>query len=229
MKKFLIGLATVLTLLAVVVVAEKTSADAQTAQSKTNAGDPADTQGGAASDPTVDLGPDAPVYSAGLWRDGKAVFSDVKFLDFFWKDHYRRGYRPEQPIHYSHRLHIEKNQMECQYCHSGVTKSNFATIPSVDLCMGCHKAVKTDSPEIKKLKDYFDKGQPVPWEPVNNLPEHVRFNHKRHLKAGVSCQNCHGQIQKMTVVERMASLKMGFCVSCHRENGASIDCSTCHY
>ncbi|MFN8390926.1 MAG: cytochrome c3 family protein [Bdellovibrionota bacterium] len=216
MKKFLLGIAAVFTLLAVVVVAERPSIGAQP-------------EGNAQTDPMVDLGPDNDIYKAGLWREGKATDTDWKFLDILWKAPFRRGYRPTQPIAYSHRVHMEKNGMECQYCHSGVTKSNFATVPSVELCMGCHKAVKTESPEIKKLKDYYDKGQPVPWEPVNNLPEHVRFPHKRHLKAGVGCQNCHGQVQKMTVVEKVSSLKMGFCVSCHREKGASIDCSACHY
>lgn len=166
---------------------------------------------------------------AGLWNEGKAVFSDWKFLDFLWNQKYVRGYKPTQPINYNHQIHVEKNQIECQYCHSGVTKSSFATIPSVELCMGCHKSVRTDTEEIKKLKSFFDKKQPVPWVSVNNLPEHVRFNHKRHLKAGVSCQNCHGQVQKMEVVERVSSFKMGFCVSCHRDKGASIDCATCHY
>lgn len=164
---------------------------------------------------------------AGLWRGGKAVFSDVRPLDVFWK--YARGYKPSQPINYNHKIHVEKNKMECQYCHSGVAKSPFATVPSVELCMGCHKLVKTDSPEIKKLAEYFHSKQPVEWEPVNNLPEHVQFTHERHIKAGVGCQMCHGQIQKMDVVEKGASLKMGFCVSCHRERGASIDCATCHY
>ena len=184
----------------------------------------------AGSDPAESTNSNQPDdLGAGLWNEGKAVFSDWKFLDFLWNSKYRRGYQPEQPIHYSHKLHMEKNHMECQYCHSGVTKSSFATIPSVELCMGCHKSVKTESEEIKKLKSYFDKNQPVPWVSVNNLPEHVRFNHKRHVKAGVSCQTCHGQVQKMEVVERVSSLKMGFCVSCHRDKGASIDCATCHY
>lgn len=164
---------------------------------------------------------------AGVWNEGKAVFSDWKLLDFFWD--YPRGYTPEQPINYNHRIHVEKNQMECTYCHSGVNKSAFATVPSTELCMGCHKLIKTDSPEIKKLKDYYDKKQPVQWEPVNNLPEHVYFTHERHIKAGIGCQNCHGQVQKMDKVEKVASLKMGFCVTCHREKGASIDCLTCHH
>lgn len=166
---------------------------------------------------------------AGLWREGVAVFSDIKLLDLFVPAQYRRGYKPIQPVNYSHVLHVEKNQIECQYCHSGVNKSSFATIPSLETCMGCHKQVKADSAEIKKLKEAWDAHKPIEWEPVNNLPEHVQFNHQRHLQAGIGCQNCHGQVQKQDVVERVSSLKMGFCVSCHREYGASTDCGVCHY
>jgi len=168
-----------------------------------------------------------PNYEAGLWNEGKAVFSDVKALDVFWK--YARGYQPEQPIKFSHRVHVQKNNMECQYCHSGVNKSPFATIPSLELCMGCHKSVVSDRPEIQKLKkEYFDLNKPVEWVPVNNLPEHVYFTHERHIKAGVGCHSCHGQVPEMEVVEKVSSLKMGFCVSCHRDRGASIDCLVCH-
>ena len=163
---------------------------------------------------------------AGLWREGKAVFSDLKLLDMFWK--YSRGYKPEQPIDFSHRLHVEVNQIECQYCHSGVSKSPYATIPSVETCMGCHKVIEAEHDEIKKLKEYFDNKESIEWEPVHHLPEHVYFTHERHIKAGVSCQTCHGQVDKMEKVEKMSSMKMGFCVSCHREKGVSIDCAVCH-
>ncbi len=165
----------------------------------------------------------------GLWKEGKAVFSDVTALDVFLHDYYVRGYRPEQPIKFSHQQHVEKAQMECQYCHSGVAKSPFPTIPSVELCMGCHKLVKTESPEIQKLKKYYDEGKPVEWVPVMNLPEHVRFPHERHIKAGVGCQSCHGQMNRMQSAEKVSSLKMGWCLSCHRDKGATIDCSACHY
>lgn len=163
---------------------------------------------------------------AGVWNDGKAVFSDVAFLDIFWR--YARGYKPKQPIAYNHKIHVNKNNMECQYCHSGVHKSPFATVPSVELCMGCHKMIRTDSPEIKKLKESFDSKKPVEWESVNHLPEHVYFTHERHTKAGIGCQKCHGQVQEMDEVEKVSSLKMGFCVTCHRERGASTDCLVCH-
>jgi hypothetical protein len=168
----------------------------------------------------------------GLWREGKAVPTDFEWIDHLWDNLFSRtnarGYKPEQPIKYSHQIHVEKNKIECQYCHSGVAKSPYATMPSVESCMGCHKVVKTDSPEIKKLTEYFKSGQPIPWKPVTNLPEHVNFTHERHIKAGVGCQNCHGQMQKVDEAEKVSSLKMGLCVSCHREKGASIDCLVCH-
>ncbi len=166
---------------------------------------------------------------AGLWRDGQAVFSDIPLLDLFIKDKYARGYQPEQPVNYSHVIHVKQNGIECQYCHSGVSKSSYATIPPLELCMGCHNMVKTDSEEVKKLANAWNNKEPIEWMPVHNLPEHANFNHQRHIKAGVGCQNCHGQVQNMEVVERVSSLKMGFCVSCHRDQGVSIDCGLCHY
>ena len=167
-----------------------------------------------------------PGYKDGLWREGQAMATDVAPLDLFLK--YARGYRPEQPLNYSHVIHVDKNNIECTYCHSGVTKSSYATVPSLESCMGCHKLIRTDRPDIKKLKEAWDKGHPIEWEPVNRLPEHAYFTHERHIKAGVGCQKCHGQVQKMPRVEKVSSLKMGWCVSCHRERGASTDCATCH-
>ncbi|HQH26656.1 MAG TPA: cytochrome c3 family protein [Oligoflexia bacterium] len=166
---------------------------------------------------------------AGVWRGGKAVFSDWKFTDVFLPPRYRRGYRPLQPVAYSHRTHVEKLGMECQYCHFGVNKSAHAVIPSVDSCMGCHASVRSDLPEVQKLKNYWEQKKPVEWIPVSNLPEHVRFSHERHVRAGVACYICHGQVNKMDVVEKASSLKMGFCLSCHRESGAVNDCGACHH
>lgn len=166
-------------------------------------------------------------YTKGVWRDGKAVFSDIKLLDLFWRNK-KRGYKPAQPIKYSHVAHVIKSKIECTYCHSGVNKSPYATIPSVESCMGCHKLVMTESEEIKKLKDAYEKGRPIEWVPVTNLQEHVYFTHERHIKAGVACATCHGQVHKMEEVEKVSSMKMGWCVSCHRDQGASIDCAVCH-
>lgn len=171
----------------------------------------------------------------GVWNDGQAALWDLNLLDHFRLFGYTervRGFRPEQPIHFSHVLHVQKNKMDCQFCHWSVAKASFAAIPEVETCMGCHKIVAGASEQgkkdILKLREYFEKGQPIPWVKVHVTPDHVKFNHKRHIKAGVACQSCHGQIPEMEVVERVSSMKMGWCISCHREKGASIDCMTCH-
>jgi hypothetical protein len=151
-----------------------------------------------------------------------------------------KGPNIEQPIHYSHEIHAGKLGMDCLYCHTNVDKSPVANIPNVETCMNCHKYVKrredqhADSPEIAKLVKYYEEGQTIPWKHVHWLPDHVGFNHKRHVLAGVRCETCHGDIKTFPVVHRVVTLSMGFCVQCHkanRENAAhpaSLDCGTCH-
>ena len=142
---------------------------------------------------------------------------------------------PQQPIEYSHELHAGRLGMDCLYCHTGAAKSPIANIPAVGTCMGCHKIVSVDKPEIKKLAGYAERGEPIPWVEVHRLPDHVKFNHKRHVKAGVACQTCHGPVEKMARVYQYSSLKMGWCITCHRQNvdhpehPATMDCVACHH
>ncbi|MDX1973167.1 MAG: cytochrome c3 family protein, partial [Candidatus Sumerlaeia bacterium] len=107
-----------------------------------------------------------------------------------------KGYEPLQPIPYSHKLHagLEDGQlgMQCLYCHGSAEKSAHAGVPSVDTCMGCHTLVKTDSPYIKQLTEYYQSGESVPWVRIHSLPDHAYFNHAAHVAAGVACQTCHG-------------------------------------
>ena len=181
---------------------------------------------------------------SGVYNDGQAAFWDLPFMDHFMifgaKERVR-GYRPEQPIAFSHVTHVQRNQMECQYCHWSVSKAAYAAIPEVETCNGCHGALAPGLPpkiagttelqqnEIKKIGAAFTAGKPIEWVKVHVQPNYVRFNHKRHVKAGTSCQECHGQVPKMEVVERVTSMKMGWCVDCHRQRGTSIDCYTCHF
>lgn len=143
-----------------------------------------------------------------------------------------QGYKPEQPIKFSHKLHVGQNKIECQYCHSGVEKSRHAVIPSVAVCMNCHKYVQQGpnygTEEIAKIYSYsgwdpeksaFTKApKQIEWVKIHNLPDHVYFNHAQHVKVGgVECQTCHGKIEEMEVVEQYAPLSMGWCVNCHRQ------------
>jgi hypothetical protein len=171
----------------------------------------------------------------GVFNDGKAALWDLNILDhykYFGPRSRGRGYKPEQPIAFSHITHVQKNQMDCQYCHWSVSKAAFAAIPETETCMGCHNLVKGRSDfqksEIAKLEQFYKDGTPIPWIKVHVMPAHVHFNHKRHIKAGVNCQECHGQVPNMSTVERVTSMKMGWCIDCHRQQGTSIDCWTCH-
>lgn len=173
--------------------------------------------------------------TTGVWNHGMAAPWDLPMLDhflIFGPNSRVRGYAPTQPINFSHVRHVQINKMECQYCHWSVAKAAFAAIPEVESCYGCHKFIlgTTDEQkaEIKKIGEAFNAGEPVSWIKVHVMPDHVKFNHKRHVRAGVSCQECHGQIPEMAKVTRVSSLKMGWCMDCHRARGASIDCWTCH-
>ncbi len=142
----------------------------------------------------------------------------------------------EQPIAFSHRKHVAKG-ISCTFCHWGAEKYASATLPSVTLCMSCHSVVKTDSPEIKKVKQYLDQKMEIPWRRIYRLPgsADLFFNHHRHAFAGVKCVVCHGEVGSRDVLQKEVTLTMGFCVSCHRANRARFyspaladDCATCH-
>jgi Cytochrome c7 and related cytochrome c len=138
--------------------------------------------------------------------------------------------KPVQPIAYTHKVHLA-NGMQCTDCHVGVDQGPDARIPSVNFCMTCHQVIATDKPEIKKLAAYRARGEDIPWQRVYGFQPsaHVRFNHAPHIRAGVDCKLCHGDMTTQTVAERKVDHTMGFCITCHQQKGTSIDCVTCHY
>jgi len=145
---------------------------------------------------------------------------------------YNKGYSPEQPIAFSHELHVGQNKIQCQYCHNQVERSKSSNIPSLSTCMNCHQQVagRNNPDAIKKLRDAYSEGKTIEWVRVHMLPDHVQFNHQAHVTKGVSCQTCHGEIEKMAKVYQYSDLSMGWCVNCHRqpENKAPLNCTTCH-
>ena len=140
----------------------------------------------------------------------------------------RQPAAPVQPIEFSHRVHAGDNQLACAYCHTGVSRSAVAGAPSVATCYECHRGVRLRNPEITKVLDSWEAKQPVRWVRVHSLPDHVYFSHKRHTLAGVQCQQCHGEIATMERVQQVSDLSMGWCVNCHQEHNAPLECSTCH-
>ena len=151
------------------------------------------------------------------------------------------GYTPLQPIKYSHKLHAGDMKIDCQYCHVGVEKSRFASVPSVNICMGCHIIARKDTAEVQKLTWYYNNGFPIPWKRIHKVPDFAYFNHSVHVNKGIICESCHGDIKSMEVVGQANSFTMGACLNCHRNpherlpNAKEINaqpgpdnCSTCH-
>jgi Cytochrome c7 and related cytochrome c/Class III cytochrome C family len=138
--------------------------------------------------------------------------------------------KPEQPIPFPHKTHIDK-KAECVDCHESVAKGPIAGIPSVKTCMICHSQIATDRPLIKQVTSYSDKGVEIPWQRVYGFTReaHVRFNHAPHIRASVDCAACHGDVAKQSVAERVVDHNMGFCVKCHEQKNAPNECLTCHY
>jgi len=136
----------------------------------------------------------------------------------------------KQPIAFTHKIHLEHG-MQCTDCHKGVASGPDATIPNVSLCMTCHQVIATDKPEIKKVAAYQKRGEQIPWHRVYWFYQsaHVKFRHGPHIRAGVGCVTCHGDMRQQTVAVRKAGLDMGFCVGCHRMHKAPTDCTTCHF
>ena len=150
-----------------------------------------------------------------------------------------KGYKPEQPIKFSHKLHAGDNAIACQYCHNSVEKSRHAGIPTVNVCMNCHKAIQTGpkygEKEISKIYTAagFDpktgnydhsKENPIQWIKVHNLPDHVYFNHSQHVVVGKQeCTTCHGDVKSMTVAEQKQPLTMAWCIDCHRKTEVAME------
>ena len=159
-----------------------------------------------------------------------------------------QGYMPVQPIHYSHKIHSGANKIECKYCHSSARVSKYSGIPSLNVCMNCHKNISEYSGEedlengydkefytneIKKLyaavgwdednQVYTGKTQPVKWVRIHNLPDHVYFNHAQHVEvAKIECQKCHGLVEEMEIMYQYSPLTMGWCINCHKESNIDL-------
>lgn len=160
-----------------------------------------------------------------------------------------QGYMPVQPIHYSHKVHAGLNEIDCKYCHSSARVSKTAGIPSLNVCMNCHKNISEYTGEedlangytkefytneIKKLyaavgwdeetQSYTGKTEPVKWVRIHNLPDFAYFNHAQHVTVGgIECQTCHGPVEEMEVMYQFSPLTMGWCITCHKETDVKME------
>lgn len=155
-----------------------------------------------------------------------------------------RAAAPAQPMPFSHRVHAGAQRIGCTACHAWAPTAAVAGLPSVARCLGCHRFVRQDParPELaEKLRPLVAKLRerppaPIAWARVHRLPDHVAFAHAPHVRAGVACRECHGEVAEMDQVRQVHPFEMGFCLGCHRRRQAErpaalghlTDCLTCH-
>ncbi|MCL7752264.1 cytochrome c3 family protein [Polaribacter sp. Z022] len=162
------------------------------------------------------------------------------------------GYQPIQPIAFSHKIHAGDNKIDCQYCHSAAKHSKTSGIPSVNVCMNCHKNISEVADdtvvemedgivlgkeeldlEIAKVYaaagwdadnlEYTGKTSPIKWVRVHNLPDFVYYNHSQHVTvAGLDCQKCHGPVEEMDELYQYSPLTMGWCIDCHKDTKVNL-------
>lgn len=151
---------------------------------------------------------------------GTAVTAGVWY--YFTPKYTRVGYQPVQPVAFSHATHVDQLGMDCRYCHSAVERSWFSNIPSSSTCMNCHNQVLKDDPRLALVRESAATGKPIPWVQIHKVPDYVYFNHAVHVNRGVSCVECHGQVNKMDEVYHAKPLSMSFCLDCHRDPASKI-------
>ena len=134
----------------------------------------------------------------------------------------------EAELKFSHKQHAGDNQIGCGTCHPNARHGPVAGLASAQTCIGCHKFVAKDKPEVQRLMKMIAAGAAPVFERVHRVPDHVFFSHERHMQMGVSCASCHGEVAQMVHAVQARDLNMGFCMDCHRKKQASIDCLACH-
>lgn len=143
------------------------------------------------------------VAAGGIWYYFSPEYTDV-------------GYRPVQPVPYSHEIHVGKLGLDCRYCHFSVESSPVAAIPPTETCMNCHRLVLQGSEKLAPIRDSAASGRRMQWVRVHKTPDYAYFDHSAHVNKGVGCVSCHGRVDQMEVVTQMEPLSMGWCLACHR-------------
>ena len=145
----------------------------------------------------------ATIATAGVWY-------------YFTPKYTRVGYKPVQPVPFSHDIHATQLGMDCRYCHSFVEVAAHSNVPNTQVCMNCHSQVQKDSPKLQAVRDSWKTGQPVDWVQIHKTPDYAYFNHSVHVNRGVSCFSCHGAVNRMAEVYHAKPHSMGWCLDCHR-------------
>ena len=134
----------------------------------------------------------------------------------------RQGQRPDQPVPFSHKHHVEGLGLQCQYCHTQVEKAAYAGIPPTKTCINCHAQIWTDAQLLEPVRQSWATGASIQWIRVHDLPDYVYFNHEIHVNKGIGCASCHGRVDQMPLMYQQNTLQMEWCLNCHRNPAVNL-------
>ena len=138
------------------------------------------------------------------------------FTYYFTPKYARVGYQPVQPVPFDHSLHAGELGLDCRYCHNNVEQSGHSNVPSTSTCMNCHSQLYADSPTLETVRHSYREDQSIQWNRVHDLPDFVYFDHSIHVAKGMACVTCHGPVDRMALAWKENTLKMEWCLDCHR-------------
>jgi hypothetical protein len=134
----------------------------------------------------------------------------------------KQGQRPDQPIPFSHKHHVEGLGLQCQYCHVQVEKAAYAGIPPTKTCINCHAQIWTNADYLEPVRQSWATGASIQWIRVHDLPDFVYFNHDIHVNKGIGCASCHGRVDEMPLMYQQNTLQMEWCLNCHRNPAVNL-------
>ncbi len=141
------------------------------------------------------------------------------------------GDEVRQPIAYSHQVHVSELSLDCDHCHASSRSGEVAGLPPLAVCAECHQEAIGSSAEERKVVAAVAAGAELAWGRLYRLPRHVYFTHQRHVtSARIACERCHGPMGSQARPPRapLVPVSMDACLACHRERGATLDCTGCH-
>jgi hypothetical protein len=153
------------------------------------------------------------IVAAAAW-----VFATLDVSPYYTQQDVHRA----QPVPFSHEHHVNGLGIHCLYCHTSVKDSAFAGIPPTKTCMTCHSQIWTNAAMLEQIRQSWAEQKPIQWTRVHKLPDFVYFNHSIHVAKGIGCASCHGAVDKMPLMYQANTLRMGWCLDCHRHPEQNI-------
>src|ERR687888_2578760 len=80
---------------------------------------------------------------------------------------------PPQPIAFPHDIHVQVDGLDCSFCHRTATTGATTGYPDLEQCMFCHGVAGRGNAEADKVRAAWTEEQPIDWERVHRLPDHV--------------------------------------------------------